>query len=136
MQFKFTFYDLNSNYQVHVRRNIKLCLCLTDHHILEVMGSRSIFHTFLISVFGKISGQVYALASLPLGKGPLDRRVGGFQSQCLKRKIPAPARQPYRHLWADCLEKKWEPRRLTTLWAFTVRYRDNFTFFYLPGTEG
>jgi hypothetical protein len=23
----------------------------------------------------------------------------------------------------------WEPRRLTTLWAFTACYRDNFTFF-------
>jgi hypothetical protein len=25
----------------------------------------------------------------------------------------------------------WEPRRLTTLWAFTACYRDNFNFFYL-----
>jgi hypothetical protein len=25
----------------------------------------------------------------------------------------------------------WEPRRLTTLRAFTVCYRDSFTFFYL-----
>jgi hypothetical protein len=24
----------------------------------------------------------------------------------------------------------WEPRRLTTLWAFTVCYRDSFTFFF------
>jgi hypothetical protein len=28
----------------------------------------------------------------------------------------------------------WEPRRLTTLWAFTACYRDSFTFFNL--TEG
>jgi hypothetical protein len=27
------------------------------------------------------------------------------------------------------LEKR-EPRRLTTLWAFTVCYRDSFTFFF------
>jgi hypothetical protein len=27
----------------------------------------------------------------------------------------------------------WEPRRLTTLWAFTACYRDSFTFFSNPG---
>jgi hypothetical protein len=26
--------------------------------------------------------------------------------------------------------KMWEPRRLTTLWAFTACYRDSFTFLY------
>jgi hypothetical protein len=26
--------------------------------------------------------------------------------------------------------KMWEPRRLTTLWAFTACYRDSFTFFF------
>jgi hypothetical protein len=25
----------------------------------------------------------------------------------------------------------WEPRRLTTLWAFTACYKDNFTFFLI-----
>jgi hypothetical protein len=35
----------------------------------------------------------------------------------------------YRHLWANCLEKMWEPRRLTTAWAFTACYRDNFIFY-------
>jgi hypothetical protein len=35
---------------------------------------------------------------------------------------------PYRHLWADCLDKMWEPRRLTALWAITACYRDSFTF--------
>jgi hypothetical protein len=25
--------------------------------------------------------------------------------------------------------KMWEPRRLTTLWAFTACYRDSFTFY-------
>jgi hypothetical protein len=39
--------------------------------------------------------------------------------------------QPYRHLWADYLEKMWEPWRLTTLWAFMARYRDSFTYFYV-----
>jgi hypothetical protein len=34
------------------------------------------------------------------------------------------------HLWADCLEKMWELRRLTNLWAFTASYRDSFTFFF------
>jgi hypothetical protein len=27
--------------------------------------------------------------------------------------------------------KMWEPRRLTTLWAFTACYRDSLTFFFL-----
>jgi hypothetical protein len=36
--------------------------------------------------------------------------------------------QPRRHLWSDCLEKMWEPRRLTTLWASTACYRDSFTY--------
>jgi hypothetical protein len=27
------------------------------------------------------------------------------------------------------VQKMWEPRRLTTLWAFTACYRDNFTFY-------
>jgi hypothetical protein len=26
--------------------------------------------------------------------------------------------------------KIWEPRRLTTLWAYTACYRDNFAYFY------
>jgi hypothetical protein len=28
----------------------------------------------------------------------------------------------------DCLEKMWEPRRLTNVWAFTARYRDSLNF--------
>jgi hypothetical protein len=28
------------------------------------------------------------------------------------------------------VEKMWEPRHLTTVWAFTVCYGDSFTFFY------
>jgi hypothetical protein len=30
------------------------------------------------------------------------------------------------------LEKMWEHRRLRTLWAFTVCYRDSFTFTFAP----
>jgi hypothetical protein len=40
--------------------------------------------------------------------------------------------QSYRHLWADCLDKIWEPRRLTTLWAFTACCRDNFYLVLWP----
>jgi hypothetical protein len=32
------------------------------------------------------------------------------------------------HLTTNCLEKLWEPRRLTTLWAFTACYMDSFTY--------
>jgi hypothetical protein len=34
------------------------------------------------------------------------------------------------NLTADCLEKMWEPRRLTILWASAACYRESFTFFY------
>jgi hypothetical protein len=43
-----------------------------------------------------------------------------------KRRPARKGWQPYRHLWADCLEKMWEPQRLTTLWTFTACYRDSF----------
>jgi hypothetical protein len=33
-------------------------------------------------------------------------------------------------LTADCLDKMWDPRRLTTLWAFTACYRDSYFFFF------
>jgi hypothetical protein len=34
--------------------------------------------------------------------------------------------QPYRHLWAGCLDKMWEPRLPTILWTSTSCYRDSF----------
>jgi hypothetical protein len=43
-----------------------------------------------------------------------------------------PAREPD-NLTAICettVYKMWEPRRLTTLWAFTACYRDSFTFLF------
>jgi hypothetical protein len=53
------------------------------------------------------------------------------------RKIPGGKRRPARkadNLTATCrliVWKIWEPRRLTTLWAFTACYRDSFTFIFL-----
>jgi hypothetical protein len=48
------------------------------------------------------------------------------------RNVPGgegrPARKADNHLWADYLDKIWEPRRLTTLCAFTTCYRDSFFF--------
>jgi hypothetical protein len=50
------------------------------------------------------------------------------------RNLPGGKGQPARktdNLTAICeptVLKKWEPRRLTTLWAFTACYRDSFTF--------
>jgi hypothetical protein len=32
-------------------------------------------------------------------------------------------------IWEPIVQKMWEPRRLTTLWAFTACYRDSITFF-------
>jgi hypothetical protein len=34
-----------------------------------------------------------------------------------------------RHLWDDCLDKMWVPRRLTALWAFMAVYRNSFNFY-------
>jgi hypothetical protein len=51
------------------------------------------------------------------------------------RKLPGGKGRPAReadNLTATCepiVWKMWEPRRLTTLWAFTACYRDSFTFF-------
>jgi hypothetical protein len=51
------------------------------------------------------------------------------------RNLPGGKGQPARgddNLTAICeptVQKMWEPRRLTTLWAFTPCYRDSFTFF-------
>jgi hypothetical protein len=28
------------------------------------------------------------------------------------------------------VQKMWQPRRLTTLWAFTACYKDSFTFYH------
>jgi hypothetical protein len=38
-------------------------------------------------------------------------------------------------IYEPIAQKMWEPRCLTTLWAFTVCYRDGFTFLhFLRGT--
>jgi hypothetical protein len=35
---------------------------------------------------------------------------------------------------ADYLEKTWEPRRLTTIWASTACHRDSFTSYFMIST--
>jgi hypothetical protein len=53
------------------------------------------------------------------------------------RNLPGGKRRPARkadNLTAICeaiISKMWKPWRLTILWAFTLCYRDNFTFFIL-----
>jgi hypothetical protein len=47
------------------------------------------------------------------------------------RNLPGGKGRPARktdNLTAICVEEMWEPRRHTTLWAFTACYRDSFTF--------
>jgi hypothetical protein len=50
------------------------------------------------------------------------------------RNLPGGKERPARKahnlnvIYLDCLENVWEPRRLTTLWGYTVCYRDSFTF--------
>jgi hypothetical protein len=48
----------------------------------------------------------------PGGKGRPARETDNFTANC----------EPV--VW-----KMWEPQGLTTLWAFTARYRDSFTFY-------
>jgi hypothetical protein len=50
------------------------------------------------------------------------------------RNLPRGKGRSARKAWADCLEKMWEPKSHTTLWAFTACYRDSFTFTlrYIP----
>jgi hypothetical protein len=56
------------------------------------------------------------------------------------RSLPGGKGRPARkanNLLADCLDRMWEPQRLTTLWASTACYRDSFTFSVSSGgTQG
>jgi hypothetical protein len=54
----------------------------------------------------------WSTRNLPGGKGWPERRADNLTSIC-----------------ESIVYKKWEPRRLTTISAFTACYRDNFTFF-------
>jgi hypothetical protein len=49
--------------------------------------------------------------NLPLGKGQLARKAENLSTIC----------EPIAKIM-------WDTQRLTTLWAFTACYRDNFTF--------
>jgi hypothetical protein len=42
-----------------------------------------------------------------------------------------PARGADTTIYEPIVWKMWEPRRLTTLWAFTACYRESFTFYQL-----
>jgi hypothetical protein len=50
------------------------------------------------------------------------------ESSCGWKAAGAQGWKPHGRLWADCLENMWEPRRLATLWASTLLYRDSYTF--------
>jgi hypothetical protein len=58
------------------------------------------------------------------------------QIEISARNLPGGKGRPARgadNLTAVCeliVWKMWDPRRLTTLWAFTACYRDRFTFYY------
>jgi hypothetical protein len=58
------------------------------------------------------------------------------------RNLPGGKQRPVRkadNLTTICepiLQKMWQPRSLTTLWAFTACYRDNFTFCSASHTNG
>jgi hypothetical protein len=57
--------------------------------------------------------------------------VSGIGFSCGAKGPPArKVWQLYRHLWADCLEKMWEPQTLKTVWASMACNSDSFTFFY------
>jgi hypothetical protein len=55
-----------------------------------------------------------------------------------KRVVGRPARKAD-NLTAICeptVQKMWEPRCLTTLWASTACYKESFTFYLSPKREG
>jgi hypothetical protein len=57
------------------------------------------------------------------------------------RNLPGVKGRPARkadNITAICepiVQEMWEPRRLTTLWAFMACYRDSFTFFLFNKTD-
>jgi hypothetical protein len=59
-------------------------------------------------------------------RGSVAKKISGRESQGARLQDELIGWQPHHHLWADCLEKMWEPRRLTTLWASTACYSDSF----------
>jgi hypothetical protein len=54
------------------------------------------------------------------------------------RNLPGSKGRPVRKadnltaIYEPIVQKMWEPRRLTTLWASTECYRDSFTFLFTP----
>jgi hypothetical protein len=58
--------------------------------------------------------EMMSTRDLPGGKGRLARKTDNLTAIC-----------------EPIVYKMWEPRRLTTLWAFMACYKDSFTFFYL-----
>jgi hypothetical protein len=63
-----------------------------------------------------------AICELSKNCGRLDVSQHYGPPRAVKGYLGAWVWQFQRHLWADCLEKMWEPRRLTTLWASTACY--------------
>jgi hypothetical protein len=102
-------------------------------------GKRSWLRHYATSwkVAGSIPDEVTGFFNQP---NPSSRIMGLRSTQPLTemstRNLPGGKRRPVReadNLTAICepiVQKMWEPRRLTTLWAFMVCYRDSFTFFF------
>jgi hypothetical protein len=86
---------------------------------------------------GSIPDEVIGFFNRP---NPSSRTMALWSTQPLTemstRNLPGGKGRPARkadNLTAICesiVYKMWEPRRLTTLWAFTACYRDSFTFHY------
>jgi hypothetical protein len=56
---------------------------------------------------------IYNSENIPGGKGRRAREADNLTAIC-----------------EPIVQKMWEPRRLTTLWASTARYSDTFIFIY------
>jgi hypothetical protein len=49
------------------------------------------------------------------------------------KRLPAHKADNLTDICEPIVKEMWEPRRLTTLWASTACYRDNFTFYcFIP----
>jgi hypothetical protein len=106
-----------------LRIQTKICIWLRDY-----ATSRKVEGSALDEVTGFFnwpnpSSRIMALGSTqPLTEMRTSNLPGG------KGRPARRAWHPHHHLWADCLEKMWEPRRLTILWASTACCRDSFTY--------
>jgi hypothetical protein len=110
--------------------------CHITRYITSSKGTQH--SSWLRQVAGSIPHQIIGIFNWP---SPSSRTIVLGSTQSLKEmstmNLPADKGRPVRkadNLTAICeltVQKMWEPRGLTTLWASAACYRDSFTFSFL-----